>query len=917
MSVSNRSVVRRSFCRGPATRSENRVALLLVACLLVFSGAGIARAGSDRIAWMASRLLNGRGILDYELAAERFVAFSDPRVLPTLIKMTGAENETPRAAAAGVLWRYNNDESRKRLLDLIKDPSPQVRVEAAKSLCLMKYTANLPIVSKELHAKEHQVRARALRALTEIGSKAARSAIESFKTSGSPQDHIWAAFARYRLGIDPPDQLAVLSRYLLALPETAWLKNRSDPDPADIEWAAKQGKKGSAIRLEAASALSRIGDDKALALLVEATADLALAENPSGSRRLLRRHGDQAALALAKGLGSPKVLVRLGSSLLARRMRLRTEAAREALGRGLRECLTDKSRLVRLAAMRAIAKLGLSDNADALIGNLTHPDGKTRGAAARALGQLGYSQAVQQLIGRLDQEKSPSVVRDIYNSLRDIGSSSAVDPLMKRLSRLNKQSRSSEQAADEIRPCIRAIAAGGDYAAGKALALLKRTKGERRRLLIEVLANSGSTQGLDFFLDRLRDNPPDPDGPEVRFFDSLDPKMASKLEQLIVDESAMWIRVILARALVKMGKSEYSRGIIWGLRNEDAYMKMLAAALSAGTKIPGTIDPLIGLLDDKPRTARFAARALLEDGSAKAIAGFVSGLSNNSFRRRTPLQLTPFWEGHRSATHPFSKELDNERVWVLFAENRIGRNMDLFITWSADGRIWKEPAFTGLTSFSGKGFRVAPPTFSLKVRGRDITIALTRTFAESANFEHPRFKTLQRVHHFKLKDFFADRDSDGLSDLEEKAFFTGSNDKDSDNDGIPDGQDKNPLAVPPDEDKDQDVLRVLAFSHAFLTKDLLPTKAHLLIVRRIPGQRRPPELGVFPGLVLHLDKERIRTIWKLTGGGFPQIQFEPATIRNDSATQAFTVFKGINDEEQYKAVFVKRDGQWILKRFRS
>jgi len=911
VSVSSRFVV-----ISPA-RNRIRVAGLLIACLLLFHQASFSQAGNDRIAWMASRLLSGKGILDYELAAGRFVAFPDPRVLPTLIKMTQGENDTARAAAAGVLWRYNNDESRKRLLDLIQDASPPVRVEAAKSLCLMKYTANLPIVSKELLAKDHQVRARALRALTEVGTEAARGAIESFKTPASPLDQVWVAYSRYRLGIDPQGQLGVLTKRLLEVPETAWLLNRRDPVSADLEWAAKQGEKGVAIRLEAAAALSRIGDEKALALLVDATGDLALAAKPTGPRKLLRRHGDQAVLALARGLGSPRVLVRLGSSIVARHMRLRASAAREALSHGLQKCLVDESRLVRLAAMRAIPALGLRDHVDALVKNLGHSDDPTRSAAARALGRLADSRAVQPLIGRLGKEKNPSVIRDIYRSLKDIGSSSAVDPLMKRLSRLHEDSRSSEQAADEMRPCIQAIAAGGDSAAKQALALLDRAKGERRRLLTEVLANSGSTLGLDFFLDRLRENPPDPDGPEVRFFDSLDKGMAPKLEEMITDESAMWIRVILARALVKMGKREYARGIIWGLRNEDAYMKMLAAALSAGIKIPGSVEPLTRLLTDKPRTARFAARALLEDGSAKAVSGVLNGLSSSSFRRRTPLPLTPFWEGHHSATHPFAKEVDNERVWVLFAENRIGRNMDLFITWSIDGRIWKEPAFTGLTSFSDKGLGVAPPTFSLKVRGRDITIALTRTFAQSASFEHPSFKTLQRVHRFKLQDFFRDHDSDGLADLEEKAFFTNPQNRDTDRDGIPDGQDKNPLAPPADVNKDQDVLKALAFSHAYLTKDLFPRQAQLLIVRQIPGRRNTPELAVFPGLVLHLNKEQIRGIWKSTGGGFPQIQFEPALIRNDSATQIFTVFKGINDEERYEAVFEKTDGQWILVRFES
>jgi hypothetical protein len=343
-------------------------------------------------------------------------------------------------------------------------------------------------------------------------------------------------------------------------------------------------------------------------------------------------------------------------------------------------------------------------------------------------------------------------------------------------------------------------------------------------------------------------------------------------------------------------------------------MRKLAAALSTGVEIPGSIQPLIALLDDAPETAAFAARALLSLNNPEALKGLTENLTSESLRKRRSVPITTFWEGRRSATRPFAKEVDNERVWVVFAEDRMGRKMDLFLTWSVDGRTWKEPVFTGLTSFADPEGNVPPPTFSLKVRGRDITIALTRTFAQSANPKNPRFKTLQRVHKYKLKSFFKDKDGDELPDIEEKALKTKPHVRDSDGDGLLDGRDKNPLGRPARLNRDGELLKVLAFSHLFLLRKALPEDARLLVVTGLPDERRTPELPTFPGLVLHLNREQIRTLWKSTGGGFPRVYMPPAEYSADKtrAVQPITVVKGIDDKETMKIRFAKSEGQWIV-----
>jgi len=892
-----------------------RRALIVVAlaALTLFS---LPAAGQqDAVGWMASKLLTGEDILDWELALKKFVTYADPRVLPTLMKVSENPELLPRAEVAGVLWHYNEKEVRERLLDLTKDSAPEVRIEAAKSLCLMNYTASLPVITEELKADAAQVRARALRALAGIKGDESIKAVKPLKSSKYPVDQIWAAFALYRLGVEPDQQIAVLQKILSSAPAAAWLPAKRDPDEGDLQHAAKLGEAKAPLRLENSQALHRIGDEKALKLLVQATGDLALAEKSRGPRQLLLRHGERAAAALASaGLTSDNVLVRLGSAQTAGRLRLETDAAKNALGQSLGKAVGDEAGLVRVAAIRAIASLEVESQLNRVFSALNHADPKTRREAARTLGILGNKETVGPLIKKLSAETKFMVRRAIYRAIARLRSPAAVDPMFEHLKLLYRESRQSSRVDDEIPLCLDALAAGGDAAAIKALEHIPRLKGAQRNLMVEVLARSGSAQGIEFFIDQLRESPPDPDGPAVRFFSSLDKSFGPRLEEMIGNETAMWIRVILARSLFKMGKSEYSRGILWGLKNKDPYLRKLAAALSTGVEVPGSIQPLIALLDDAPETAAFAARALLSLNQPEALKGLVENLTSESLRKRRSVPITTFWEGRRSATRPFAKEVDNERVWVVFAEDRMGRKMDLFLTWSADGRTWKQPVFTGLTSFADPEGNVPPPTFSLKVRGRDVTIALTRTFAQSANPKNPRFKTLQRVHKFTLKSFFKDKDGDELPDIEELALNTKPNVRDSDGDGLPDGTDKNPLGRPVRLSRDGELLKVLAFSHVFMLRKALPKDARLLVVTELPDERRTPELPTFPGLVLHLNREQIRSLWKSTGGGFPRVYLGPAEYNADKtqAVQPITVVKGIDDKESMKLSFAKREGQWIM-----
>ncbi|HSA22503.1 MAG TPA: HEAT repeat domain-containing protein, partial [Myxococcota bacterium] len=644
----------------------------LWSCLVLCLWPAGARADGDRLGAMAEQLLAGRGILDYESALATFSKQNDPRVLPTLLKLLDGKEPLGRAEAAGVLWMYDTREVRERLVEITKDEAAAVRIEAAKSLCLMKYPASFEVIAVELKSADADVRARALRALGKVGGEPSIKAVQALKPA-SAADRIWTAYALAEAGANRPAQLALLQKELVAVPKAALLAGQSDPGEAELRKAAKAGLPGLEARVLAAEALSRLGDEPALALLVAGLADRAATRHPSGAHRLLLRHRDEAALACAKALGTAPTLVRLGCAQLARDLSLRADATRASLGEALGESLDDSSAEVRGAALLAIAAQGLRAQAPRVARALEHANPATRREAARTLGRLRDDRYAETLVRRLKDEKDAAARRAVYQGLTALGSARTTEALFAQLKALYKQSRSSVRAAEELSLCVGALGATGTPAAERVLKLLPKLTGERRALMLEVLAKSGAEPALDYFLDVLREGPPEPDSPAVRFFDSLGEQHAPRLAQLIESETAMWIRVILARALVRQGQADFGRGILWGLRNEDAYMRRLAAALCADLSVPGSVEPLVQLLGDEPRTARYAARALLSLDSTPAWTGLTRGLDSDSLRRRIALPLLPYWEGKVSVKNPFAKEVENERVWVLFAEDRLGR----------------------------------------------------------------------------------------------------------------------------------------------------------------------------------------------------------------------------------------------------
>ncbi|NOR18327.1 NACHT domain-containing protein, partial [candidate division WOR-3 bacterium] len=185
--------------------------------------------------------------------------------------------------------------------------------------------------------------------------------------------------------------------------------------------------KDSFVRWRAASALGRIGSEKAVVPLITAL---------SSAKESDVRGGAADALG---GIGSEKAVVPLITALSSAKESLVRGSAAEALGRigsekGVDPLISalssDKESLVRWGAASALGGIGSEKTVVPLITALSSDKERyVRGGAAFALGGIGSEEAVVPLITALSSAKEGDVRVSAADALGGIGSEKAVVPL--------------------------------------------------------------------------------------------------------------------------------------------------------------------------------------------------------------------------------------------------------------------------------------------------------------------------------------------------------------------------------------------------------------------------------------------------------------------------------------------------------
>jgi len=87
---------------------------------------------------------------------------------------------------------------------------------------------------------------------------------------------------------------------------------------------------------------------------------------------------------------------------------------------------------VRLATVRALARIGGEDAGMLLLGMLGDPEAPVRASAARALGEIRLERALRPLLERLEEEEDEDALEAVIGALGRLGDPSAVQAIEKR-----------------------------------------------------------------------------------------------------------------------------------------------------------------------------------------------------------------------------------------------------------------------------------------------------------------------------------------------------------------------------------------------------------------------------------------------------------------------------------------------------
>ena len=317
---------------------------------------------------------------------------SREKVLRTFYAVLERDNALSRCCVVRALERLNvrDKTSRLRLIGLLRDPDPDVRMDAAGALGRMQVAeAMKPLTGNLENDPDGDVRIEAVKALSKIGSKkAVEPLIRCFKADGYPELDQMVDDAEYGACWE------IQAQALNALGEIGD-QRATEPVMEALENEDYEDLQESGFRV-----LAQLNNDK--------TKQFLLTQLREG-HRLARRRAAQAMTALPALRGKSK---RLPRELLT----------------ALTDALVDKDPSVRAYAARA---LGESREAMAVVPLtllLTDPDLEVRKEVATLLGKMRGVEVVDRLHPLLDQGDS-RLKRQIVRVLGDIGDPASLAPL--------------------------------------------------------------------------------------------------------------------------------------------------------------------------------------------------------------------------------------------------------------------------------------------------------------------------------------------------------------------------------------------------------------------------------------------------------------------------------------------------------
>lgn len=538
-----------------------------------------ALLGSRALSPLVKELSKSKSNKQRAQAAKALAHLDDKRAAEPLVESLKRDKDVSvRIAVAEALGRFRTIPVRDAL-DSARhnDTHPRVRDAASEAFINLGDIIEESQLLDELDSGNEQLRINAIRGLCGLGvCRHVERFIGNLNEDSQVAVRVAAAVALGRLG----DNLAVT-------PLIEQLQNNPD----------------ARVREAAAKALGQLGDDRALCVLIDFPA----------SQHLVASVRKAAAIAVGNLRNTSP-----GDPTEHRTSRGDSAPLRKPLLVTLKgvEKLNGEDWFASRAAATALGALRDPDAVGDLCNELLNDDPAIGDAAAAALGQIGDDQAVQPLVRALGEHKESAVRQSAAVALGHLGSDRALQPL-----------RNAFEKRDEDREvhvaAIRAIAQL-DNPAGlqHVIDALKDNRQNTRQTAAVALGKLGNAIAVEPLVKVLQDSHPAVTHAAILSLGQLgDPSVVDKIIACLENSSDISVQEAAVRALGELGEHSAVEAIVTELMHSKTASIREAAATSLGQLgNPRAVKPLIeAMKDPESSVVRAAVIALGELDDDQAV----------------------------------------------------------------------------------------------------------------------------------------------------------------------------------------------------------------------------------------------------------------------------------------------------------